>query len=277
MGQKQRMAHKINARSLILDLLFAEPTVVMNTRHFLQAASLFAISDNSTRVALTRLSAEGLLESVGRGQYRLTENAKEISEPVANRANGPTLTRPWNGSYLAVHTGALGRVDRSALNHRERTLRLNGFRELQNDLFIRPDNLAESFSATEVRLFNTGLDSSVPVFIISQFNDATSKKIPALWDTRALNQRYQKTSQHIQQWLSHYEQLELDIATRESLTIGRQAIPLLMTDPLLPEPFVDTKLREQFAADVQTLDKVGHTLWSQFFQRSANNDEGQQD
>ncbi len=270
MGQKQRMAHKINARSLILDLLFAEPSAVMSTRHFLQAASLFAISDNSTRVALTRLSAEGLLESVGRGQYQLTENAKEISEPVANRAEGLTPTRHWNGGYLAVHTGALGRVDRSALNHRERTLRLNGFRELQNDLFIRPDNLAETFTATETRLFNTGLDSSVPIFIITQFDEATSKKIPALWDTRALNQRYQKTSQHIQHWLSNYENLELDIATRESLTIGRQAIPLLMTDPLLPEPFVDIKLREQFATDVQTLDKVGHRLWGQFFQQVLN-------
>ena len=264
------MAHKINARSLILDLLFADPSAIMSTRHFLLGASLFAISDNSTRVALTRLSAEGMIESVGRGQYQLTSDARELSEPVANRGQELTPTRDWNGQYLAVHTGALGRVDRSALNRRERTLRLIGFRELQSDLFIRPDNLAESLEATEARLFHTGVDSSVPVFIISRFNDVTSKKIPALWDSRALNQRYQKTSQHIQQWLSHYEKLELDIATRESLTIGRQAIPLLMTDPLLPEPFVDLKLRDQFASDVQTLDKIGHQLWQQFFQQSLN-------
>ena len=269
------MAHnKINARGLILDLLFADPAAIMSTRHFLMAASLFAISDNSTRVALTRLSAEGLIESVGRGQYQLTEDAKEISQPVANRAQGLNPTRDWTGNYLAVHTGALGRVDRSALSRRERTLRLNGFRELESDLFIRPDNLAEDFAVTETRLLNSGLDSNVPIFMVSQFNDATSKKIPALWDSRALNQRYQKTSQHIQQWLSHYEQLELDIATRESLTIGRQAIPLLMTDPLLPAPFVDTQLREQFASDVQTLDKVGHQLWQQFFQQVLNTDDG---
>lgn len=267
------MAHKINARSLILDLLFADTTAVMSTRHFLLAASLFAISDNSTRVALTRLSAEGLIESVGRGQYQLTEDAKEISEPVANRAQGLNPTREWSGHYLAVHTGALGRVDRSALNRRERTLRLNGFREVQNDLFIRPDNLTESFTAIEARLFHTGLNSSVPLFIISQFNEATTKKIPGLWDTRALNQRYQKTSQHIQQWLSHYEKLDLDIATRESLTIGRQAIPLLMTDPLLPEPFVDIKLREQFATNVQILDNIGHQLWQQFFQQALNGED----
>lgn len=268
------MAHKINARGLILDLLFADPAAVMSTRHFLLAAGLFAISDNSTRVALTRLSAEGLIESVGRGQYQLTEDAREISQPVANRAQGLNPTCDWNGNYLAVHTGALGRVDRSALSRRERTLRLNGFRELESDLFIRPDNLAEDFTVTEARLFNGGLDSHVPIFIISQFNEASSKRIAALWDSRALNQRYQKTSQHIQQWLSHYEQLDLDIATRESLTIGRQAIPLLMTDPLLPAPFVDIQLRDQFTTDVQTLDKVGHQLWQLFFHHALNGDDG---
>lgn len=271
------MAHKINARSLILDILFADPTATMSTRHFLQASQLFAISDNSTRVALTRLSAEGLLESVGRGLYQLTEQAKEISQPVANRTHGLNPpTRAWTGDYLAVHTGALGRVDRSALNRRERTLRLNGFRELQSDLFIRPDNLAESFETTTTRLFNSGVDSCVPVFVISQLNAESSQKIPSLWDSRALNQRYQKTSQHIQQWLSHYATLELDIATRESLTIGRQAIPLLMTDPLLPEPFIDIKLREQFARDVQTLDKIGHQLWQQFFQQTLNISDGEE-
>ncbi len=264
------MPTKMNARALITDLLFAEPSAQINTRHFLLASQLFGISDNSTRVALTRLSADGVIESVERGVYRLTDQAKEISKPVANRLGGLNTTREWTGQYLAVHTGGLGRVDRSALNRRERTLHLNGFRELQSDLFIRPDNLEESFDDTLQRLIETGVDASVPMFIIGQFNKSTNKQISKLWDGKALNQRYQKTSQQIQKWLVGFEDLALDVAARESLLIGRQAIPLLMTDPLLPEPFINTVARQQFANDVRSLDQAGYQLWQQFFQSASS-------
>jgi phenylacetic acid degradation operon negative regulatory protein len=34
-----------------------------------------------------------------------------------------------------------------------------------------------------------------------------------------------------------------------------------MNDPLLPEDFVDVKLRDQFAQSVQRLDQIGLELW----------------
>lgn len=108
------------------------------------------------------------------------------------------------------------------------------------------------------------------MFIIDQFNKSTNKQISKLWDGKALNQRYQKTSQQIQKWLVGFEDLALDVAARESLLIGRQAIPLLMTDPLLPEPFINTVARQQFANDVRSLDQAGYQLWQQFFQSASS-------
>jgi phenylacetic acid degradation operon negative regulatory protein len=257
------MAIKNNARALILDLLFAQPDAMISTRQFALAAQLFGISENSVRVALTRLSSDSLIESAGRGIYRLTEQAKEISEPVVNRAQGIKNTRQWTGSYLAVHTAVLGRADRTALKRRERTLRLNGFRELQPDLFIRPDNLAEDYESTRQHLISTGLDARATMFIANHFDEESHQKIPSLWDKKALNDRYKKTSQHVQSWLGLADQLELEVAARESLLIGRQAIPLMMTDPLLPEPFIDLTLQQQFFSDVQKLDQKGHQFWQQ--------------
>ncbi len=262
------MATKNNARVLIMDLLFADPDAAVNSRQFLLAAQLFSISENNVRVALTRLASDGLIESAARGVYRLSAQAKEISEPVANRAQGIKATKPWTGHYLAVHTGMLGRVDRTALKRRERTLRLNGFRELTAELFIRPDNLAEDFEQTREHLINTGLDQRAVMFVASQFDESHRGAIGKLWDKKALNDRYKKTSQHVTSWLALVEDLDIDVAARESMLIGRQAIPLMLTDPLLPEPFVDIALQQQFFSDVQRLDQVGHQLWHQLWQQS---------
>lgn len=262
------MIIKNNARTLILDLLFAKPDATISTRQFALAGQLFGINENSLRVALTRLSSDSLIESAGRGIYRLSQSAMEISEPVANRVHGVKSTRQWAGSYLAIHTAILRRADRTALKRRERTLRLNGFRELQPDLFIRPDNLAEDFESTRQHLMNTGLDTRASMFIVEHFDADSIQKIPSLWDEKALNDRYKKTSQHIQSWLSLTDQLELEVAARESLLIGRQAIPLMMTDPLLPEPFIDFTLQQQFFSDVQKLDEKGHQLWQQLYNQA---------
>jgi phenylacetic acid degradation operon negative regulatory protein len=257
------MLVKNNARILIMDLLFADPEIVIHTKQFVMAAQLFGITENNIRVALTRLSSEGLIESAGRGVYRLTLEAKEISEPVVHRTGGLKMTCDWAGDYLAVHTGSLGRADRTALKRRERTLRLSGFRELQSDLFIRPNNFAESLENTRTHLVKNGLDTTVAMFIATKFDDQNTSEVITLWDKEMLNVRYKKISQQIQSWFSIVDQLELGVAARESLLIGRQAIPLMMTDPLLPEPFIDSVLQQQFINDVKRLDLKGHQLWQE--------------
>lgn len=257
------MLVKNNARILIMNLLFADPEIVIHTKQFVMAAQLFGITENNIRVALTRLSGEGLIESAGRGIYRLTEEAKEISEPVAHRAGGLKVTCDWAGDYLAVHTGSLGRADRTALKRRERTLRLSGFRELQSDLFIRPNNFAESLESTRTHLVKNGLDTTAVMFVATKFDEQNTSGVITLWDKEMLNVRYKKISQQIQSWFSIVDQLDLEVAARESLLIGRQAIPLMMTDPLLPEPFIDSALQQQFFNDVKRLDLKGHQLWQE--------------
>jgi len=68
---------KLNARSLILDLLLASGLHQISVREAITACGIFAISENSVRVALVRLSADGLVQAAGRGNYRLGPQAKK--------------------------------------------------------------------------------------------------------------------------------------------------------------------------------------------------------
>lgn len=259
---------KMNARDLIIDLLLGLQGREISIKQIIIAAKLFEISENSIRVAVTRLSSDGVIEAIERGIYQFTAKSHEWADVMLNRKNGIKQTKQWDHQYLAVFTGELGRVDRTALNRRERALKHFGFKELEQGIYIRPDNLAISFKEVFLGLQVSGLEKSAKICQINHFDTTTLNKIPKLWPTQTLNQNYKKYSQMIQKWLETVEQLSLDIAAKESLLLGRQTISLLMNDPLLPEDFVDVHLRDQFALSVQQLDQTGLELWQRFYEIS---------
>lgn len=254
---------KLNARHLITDLLLASEGQPVSIKQMILAAKLFGLSENGIRVAVTRLSSEGVIVAVERGVYQLSEQSHEWANVMLNRRTGLRETKVWNQQYLAVLTGTLGRVDRTALKRRERALKHYGFRELEQGVFIRPDNLAASFEDILKNLKTAGLEPEAKMCQISYFDQVTAGMIKKLWATETLNKNYEKYSHIIQHWLSRVPALGLEDAARESLLLGRQTISLLMKDPLLPEPFINIEARNQFAADVQQLDQVGQQLWQQ--------------
>lgn len=74
---------KPTAKSLILDLLLASKGRPLSAKQAIAACGIFDISVNNTRVALVRLSAEGLIESAGRALYQLTDDAHTLADDVA--------------------------------------------------------------------------------------------------------------------------------------------------------------------------------------------------
>ena len=260
---------KMNARDLIIDLLLGLQGREISIKQIIIAAKLFEISENSIRVAVTRLSSEGVIEAIERGVYQFTVQSHEWANVMLNRKNGIKQTKKWTHQYLAVFTGELGRVDRTALNRRERALKRFGFKELEQGIYIRPDNLAITFDHLFSELKASGLEMTAKICQISHFDETTLATIPSLWSTQTLNQNYEKYSQMIQKWLATVDRISLEDAARESLLLGRQTISLLMNDPLLPENFVDVQLREQFALSVQQLDQTGLELWRKFYELSV--------
>lgn len=260
---------KMNARDLIIDLLLGSQGRAISIKQIILAARLFKISENSIRVAVTRLSGDGVIEAIERGVYQFTHQSHEWANVMLNRKQGIKQTKSWTHQYLAVFTGELGRVDRTALNRRERALKHFGFKELEQGIFIRPDNLAIGFDQLFNELKSAGLEDSAKICQISHFDKTTLASLPQLWATQTLNQNYKKYRDLIQQWLTAAPELSVEDAARESLLLGRQTISLLMNDPLLPEHFVDVGLRQQFAESVQQLDQTGLEAWRKFYEQQA--------
>ncbi|MDM4768922.1 PaaX family transcriptional regulator C-terminal domain-containing protein [Solimonas sp. SE-A11] len=248
-------------RRLILGLLLAAEGQPLSVRDAIAGCGLFGISANSVRVALVRLSADGLIEATERGSYRLGASAHELADDVATWRHAEQRLRPWQGGWLAVHCAGLGRSDRVALRRRTRALAMLGFRELDGGLHLRPDNIEDSVDAVRKRLHALGLEKQAPVFVAGEFDTAREAAIRKLWDGKALNASYRKLRVQLEEWLARADRLEPEAAARESYLLGSNAIRHVVYDPLLPAPLVDADARHAFVETVRRFDRAGQDIW----------------
>lgn len=254
---------KLNARHLILDLLLASTSHQLSVREAITACGIFAISENSVRVALVRLSADGLVQAAGRGHYRLGPQAMNLAGDVATWRSAEQRLRPWAGDWITVFSASLGRSNRTALKHRERALQMLGFRELEQGLHVRPNNIEHDLDAVRQRLHKLGLEAEASVFISSHW--AQDEKLRTLWNGSELNDRYAHLQQQLEDWMQNAHELDAETAARESFLLGGNAIRHIVFDPLLPEPLVNVAARLQFVATVRKFDQVGHDIWQTLY------------
>jgi phenylacetic acid degradation operon negative regulatory protein len=254
---------KLNARHLILDLLLASDHHQVSVREAITACGIFAISENSVRVALVRLSADGLVQAAGRGHYRLGPQALDLAGDVATWRSAEQRLRPWHGDWITVFTANLGRTNRTALKRRERALSLLGFRELEQGLHVRPNNLESGPEVVLTRLHKLGLEPEAHLCLSQHWSNETVLK--NLWDTVRLNANYSHWQQSLESWMQQAHELDADTAARESFLLGGQAIRHVVFDPLLPDCFIDSQARLAFVASVRKFDKVGHQIWQTLY------------
>lgn len=250
-----------SARGLILNLLLAAEGRGQSARELIAGCALFGIRENSVRVALVRLAAEGLVEPASRGVYRLGPRAAALASDVATWRSAEDRVREWNGGWITVHVGALGRSNRVALRARDRALAMLGLRELDRGLYVRPDNLAGGVTGVRERLQKLGLDETAAVFVATDFDAAREARACRLWDGDALTSGYRSTRLALEQWRARAPTLDAETAAREAYLLGNDAIRRLVFDPLLPEPLVDVGERRALAAAVREHDRLGHALW----------------
>lgn len=256
---------KPKIRHLILDLLLAADGAPLSVRDAINAARIFGITANNVRVALVRLAADDLIESAGRGLYRLSPAAHELADDVATWRRAEQRVRDWSGGYLSVHIGPLGRSDRVALRRRQRALDMLGFRQFESGLYLRPDNIEDSVDAVRQRLYSLGLERSAALFVADQFDAAQARRIRTLWDGAALNRSYIRLREQMEHWLQRADRLAPDVAARECFLLGGKAIRQVVFDPLLPEPMVDVSARHAFIDAVHHFDAAGRHIWQQLW------------
>lgn len=248
-------------KSLILNLLLAAGGQPLSASDAVASCQLFGIRENSVRVALVRLNAAGLIESVGRGAYRLGPQAATLAADVARWRHAEQRTCEWDSSWLMVSTAGLRRSDRGALRLRERALALAGFENLAPELHVRPDNLVGHADAARHRLRQLGLEADAPVFVAHDLAPEFEQRARTLWADKRLDQAYARTRQKLEAWLRGADQLDLETAARESYVLGNEAIRQLVFDPMLPHPLVDAQARQDFRQAVIDFDAAGHRIW----------------
>ena len=252
---------KPNPRNLILNFLLAFEGESLSARDAIASCGLFGITENSVRVTLVRLAGAGFIEAAGRGAYRLGPSAMGLATDVRTWRTAEQRLRDWNGDWVTVSVGNLGRSDRVALRARDRALALLGLKELDRGLFVRPDNLVGGVAAVRERLHKLGLEPDAAVFLARDFDGARELRARSLWDGAALSRAYGEVQERLKRWLAQAGELEPEVAARESFLLGHEAIRQLVFDPLLPEPLVDTALRHAFAETVLRFDRAGHVIW----------------
>ena len=257
------------ARHLLLDLLLATDGEPLSARDAVTACALFGISANNARVALARLSSDGLIEAAERGNYALSRQAHELADDVATWRTAEQRVREWSGGWIAVYCGGLGRSDRKAMRNRDRALGMLGFREFERGLYLRPDNIERDLDAVRKRLYLLGLEREASVFLTRGFEPAREARIRRLWDGRALTANYRKLRRQLEDWLQACEQLDPDAAAREAFLLGGKAIRHVVYDPLLPDPLVDTQARHAFVDCVRRFDRVGKQVWRRMYESSS--------
>lgn len=248
-------------KSLILNLIQANEGQQITAAEAVGSAALFGIRENSVRVTLVRLSAAGMIASAGRGAYRLGPQAADMAQDLSDWRHREEQVTSWSGAWVMVSTGGLGRSDRVALRRRDRALALMGFKSLDSGLYVRPDNLKGHAAGVRERLHRLGLGQSVPVFTATDLDADLDARARSLWKGHAMTQGYIQSRQKLEEWLTRWQDLALEVAARESYLLGSEVIRQLVFDPLLPDPLVDGQARRAFAQSVLTFDQTGHDIW----------------
>jgi phenylacetic acid degradation operon negative regulatory protein len=256
-------------RSLILSLLVgteAPAGKALSVRELLAACAVFGLEENSARVALARGVASGLLVSPRRGAYALGPAAWPIAREVSQcRA---TLSRlvDWSGGWIAIHVGATGRSDRSALRARERAFNLLGLAEFERGLHLRPDNLNDGIAGLRRRLtalLPEGVEAGT-VFKLQDLSLEDQQRACGLWDGPALDAGYRDATAQMAAWMDAAPDLPLTQAAREVFGLGNDAIRRVVFDPLLPAPLVDEQARARFVTTTARFDDLGKAIWQRF-------------
>ncbi|MBV8249810.1 MAG: PaaX family transcriptional regulator [Comamonas sp.] len=254
------------ARELLLKLLASRREQALSAGEAIRAGALFDIAPNNVRVALTRLLGSELVETAGRGAYRLGSKGLALGHEISAWRHSSEGLTVWRGDWIAVLGDVHGRSDRKALRSRDRALSLLGFRELDPGLYIRPDNFAGSATGVRKRLKDLGLAQDVPVFLAQAFDAGREARAKTLWDRRLLEQAYKQTRLQLEQSLVRLPAMPLEAAAREAWLLGDRAIRQLVFDPLLPEPLVDCSSRQAFIEALRRYDAAGVQLWQAYLQ-----------
>lgn len=255
----------LTARRLVLSLLNVAGRRPEPIAHLIAAGRLFDIEAGSMRMAVGRLTKEGLLVSEARGQYAIGPRAEALRTQIRSWESALQDTKPWAGDWLVVHTAHLGRTDRKQLRSRLRALKLSGFAESRSGLWVRPANLIATLDETRSRLTSIGLDDGALILLVTHVSREGAFEPQELWPTHDLEPLYRQAIEAMSDSSTRIASLPTSQAAKETLLVGQTVLQLINLDPLLPQEIVDRSLLEKMIGDMRVYNKLGRSCWRAFY------------
>ncbi len=262
----------LTARELVIDFLSNRYPREMSVQEITGVGAALGFSEQSLRMALTRLVEGAVAVNPGRGRYRLSASGEAMRQEVRKWRNLSELAKPWSGAWIGVFDAAVPRSDRAALRRHERAMRLRGFREIQAGLWIRPANLRDSVAELRDHLRALGLHPSALVVGLHDLDDEARAKATGLWDTAAMLARYRALTEELLASKIKLARLELPTAAAESMVLGRDVIRHINLDPVLPEELMPNRALATLVRTMTEYDQQAREIWRRFMRACAPRD-----
>jgi phenylacetic acid degradation operon negative regulatory protein len=259
----------LTARELVIDFLSNRYPREMSVQEIAGVGNALGFSEQSLRMALTRLVEQSVAANPGRGLYRLSPSGEAMRDEVRKWRNLDDLAKPWSGGWIGVFDAAVPRSDRAALRRHERAMRLRGFRELQTGLWVRPANLRDSVAELREHLRALGLHPGALVVGLNDLDDEARAKATSLWDTAAMLARYRSLADELIASKRKLERIPLDTAAAESMVLGRDVIRHINLDPVLPEELMPQRALSNLIRVMSDYDQNARQIWRRFMRAHA--------
>ncbi|MDR8394710.1 hypothetical protein NE850_00010 [Paraburkholderia sp. USG1] len=201
----------LTARSVVLTVLLGLHPPELPVNSLVRVGALFGIAERTTRVALTRMAANGDVITED-GVYRLTERL--VRRQAQQEADCSPATRPWNDTWEMAVVTAESRplVERVALRRSMVALRLA---ELREGVWLRPANL--------LRLPDDTVAEQCTFFSDVRYRDS-SVLARSLWDLPA----WASEARRLQRELDHAKDF------KDGFMAATKVLRHLLLDPVLP-------------------------------------------
>ncbi len=262
----------IKPKQLLVNLLSVADQPI-SAQQLIGIAELFDITPNNARVTLARLTADAMIESPQRGLYQLGPKARSLAEDISHWRELESGVLAWQDDWIGVYIGTLGRTDRTGLRRRTRILSLAGFEPLEQNLWLRPNNLRGGVAAIRQRLYQLGLEECARVMRLDDFSDAEQQQAMQLWDLDKLSQCYREETAEMIEWMKMASGLSLEEGARQSFLLGDRVLRHIVFDPLLPSQMIDAALRSTYIDTMVRFDDVGNRFFRQLYRRLSEDAE----
>ena len=226
--------------------------------------TLFDQKHTAIRVTAGRLVKETLLEKTGRGMYTIGSGGLALKTKANEWTTALSQIREWQGGWFGVHTAHLGKALRRNVRARERAFRLQGFKELVDGLWVRPDNLTYSAAQMYEKLCQLGLEPRAILLRSDRLHQSDLNDPLFLWSSDDLNAEYENSIELLQQSQQRLEGEALRTVARETFIIGEHVIRQINADPLLPAEHIDASKREDMVQAMMRYGEFCHPYWVEF-------------